>query len=96
MSSVRKSQLDWLALGVAKARYGSSRGNKKAPWLKGAFCMKPGDGLLSHPVSKAVPSVLEGLTSVFGKGTGVSPPLWSPSFLRVTKRSLTTEQRHKR
>jgi hypothetical protein len=58
--------------------------------------MKLGNGLLSHPVSKAVPSVLEGLTSVFGKGTGVSPPLWSPSFLRVTKRSLTTEQRHER
>lgn len=72
------------------------RGNKKSPWVKGLFRMKQGDGLLSHPVSKAVPSVLEGLTSVFGKGTGVSPPLWSPSFFRVARHSLTTEQRHKR
>ena len=37
--------------------------------------MKQGDVLLSHPVSRAVPSVLEGLTAVFGMGTGVSPPL---------------------
>jgi hypothetical protein len=28
-----------------------------------------------HP---QVPSALEGLTSVFGMGTGGSPPLWSP------------------
>ena len=29
-------------------------------------------------VSRAVPSALEGLTAVFGMGTGVSPPLSSP------------------
>ena len=39
---------------------------------------KPGSVLLSHLVSKAVPSALEGLTSVFGMGTGVSPPLSPP------------------
>ena len=38
----------------------------------------PGDDLLSHPVARAVPSALAGLTAVFGMGTGVSPPLWSP------------------
>ena len=38
----------------------------------------PGDVLLSHKVSLAVPSALEGLTSVFGMGTGVTPPLESP------------------
>ena len=37
-----------------------------------------GDDLLSHVVSNAVPSALEGLTSVFGMGTGVTPPLQSP------------------
>ena len=42
--------------------------------------MKQGNGLLSHPVSRAVPSGLEDLTSVFGMGTGVTPPLWLPSF----------------
>jgi hypothetical protein len=48
---------------------------KKAPFVRGLFTKKQGDVLLSHPVSEAVPSVLEGLTSVFGMGTGVSPPL---------------------
>mgnify|MGYP007100010039 CR=1 FL=1 len=31
------------------------------------------DGLLSHPISGAVPSALRGLTTVFGMGTGVAP-----------------------
>ncbi len=35
----------------------------------------PGGDLLSHAVTHAVPSALEGLTSVFGMGTGVAPPL---------------------
>ena len=39
-----------------------------------------GDDLLSHVVANAVPSALEGLTSVFGMGTGVTPPLQSPEF----------------
>ncbi len=37
-----------------------------------------GNDLLSHRVAPTVPSALEGLTSVFGKGTGVSPSLSSP------------------
>jgi len=35
----------------------------------------PGNDLLSQGLSPQVPSALEGLTSVFGMGTGVSPPL---------------------
>jgi hypothetical protein len=35
---------------------------------------KPGDDLLSHTVTRAVPSALGSLTSVFGMGTGVSSP----------------------
>ena len=35
---------------------------------------KPGDDLLSQPLAGLVPSALEGLTAVFGMGTGVSPP----------------------
>ena len=53
----------------------------KTPLLvleKRRFRMKRGDVLLSHPVARAVPLGLEGLTSVFGMGTGVAPPLWSP------------------
>ena len=38
----------------------------------------PGDVLLSHAVSSAVPSGLRGLTAVFGMGTGVTPSLGSP------------------
>ena len=34
---------------------------------------KAGDGLLSHHLSVAVPSALQGLTAVFGMGTGVAP-----------------------
>jgi hypothetical protein len=44
----------------------------------GGFKVIPGDVLLSRIVSRLVPSVLEGLTSVFGVGTGVAPPLWPP------------------
>jgi hypothetical protein len=35
---------------------------------------KSGGDLLSHAVSREVPSALEGLTAVFGMGTGVTPP----------------------
>src|SRR5438552_16916659 len=38
-----------------------------------------GNDLLSRRVTPAVPSALEGLTTVFGKGTGVSPPPLSPN-----------------
>ncbi len=34
-----------------------------------------GGVLLSHTVTHAVPSAQEGLTSVFGMGTGVTPPV---------------------
>ena len=40
--------------------------------------MCPGDVLLSHAVTHAVPSALDGLTAVFGMGTGVAPPLLPP------------------
>ena len=49
--------------------------------LKGVFKNNPGDDLLSHPVAQAVPSALEGLTAVFGMGTGVTPPVLSPRKL---------------
>ena len=40
--------------------------------------MSPGSDLLSHAVASAVPSAQEGLTSVFGMGTGVAPPAMPP------------------
>ena len=42
-----------------------------------------GNDLLSHRVTPTVPSAQEGLTTVFGMGTGVSPPPWSPNALSL-------------
>ncbi len=42
-----------------------------------------GGDLLSQGVSPQVPSALAGLTSVFGMGTGVTPPLWPPETLAI-------------
>ena len=39
---------------------------------------KTGNNLLSHGSEAALPSATEGLTSVFGMETCVSPRLWSP------------------
>ena len=39
-----------------------------------------GDVLLSHAVTRAVPSALKGLTSGFGMEPGVSPSPWSPKL----------------
>ncbi len=41
----------------------------------------PGSDLLSHAGARAVPSALEGLTTVFGMGTGVAPPESPPGKL---------------
>ena len=42
------------------------------------FNLNPGGDLLSHTVTSAVPSALEDFTSVFGMGTGVTPPVRPP------------------
>ena len=39
------------------------------------FCLESGSCLSSHAVASTVLSVYEGLTSVFGMGTGGSPQL---------------------
>ena len=46
-------------------------------WGSFASC-ELGGVLLSQGLSTQVPSALEGLTSVFGMGTGVTPPPWPP------------------
>jgi hypothetical protein len=43
-----------------------------------------GGDLLSHTVTHVVPSALESLTSVFGMGTGVTPPLSPPKSKTMT------------
>ena len=42
-----------------------------------------GGVLLSHDLSIAVPSALQGLTTVFGMGTGVTPPASPPGTLHT-------------
>lgn len=42
-----------------------------------------GSVLLSHTIPRAVPSALEGLTTGFGMGPGVSLPLWPPENLKT-------------
>ena len=48
------------------------------------FCTikyKGGADLLSHNLAIAVPSALEGLTAVFGMGTGVALPVKAPPYI---------------
>ena len=42
-----------------------------------------GDDLLSHAVTRILPSALAGLTSGFGMDPGVPPPLLSPTHSLV-------------
>ena len=65
--------------------------NKALPAGGRALFFNPGNDLLSHSLAQAVPSALEGLTSVFGMGTGISPLPWSPetynqnsNYIRIT------------
>jgi len=51
-----------------------------------------GDHLISHTLTRAVPSAQRGLTSVFGMGTGGTLAVNSPANCRtIAKRSFTTE-----
>ena len=54
--------------------------NKARETMTRAFIIYPGSDLLSHAVTSAVPSALEGLTTVFGMGTGVAPPALPPGI----------------
>jgi hypothetical protein len=57
---------------------------KKGSHLRALFPdINPGNVLLSHLVAKAVPSALEGLTTLFGMGRGETPPLKSPRILSL-------------
>ncbi len=59
---------------IASSKNATARASEEAR----AAQRSPGDVLLSHAVSHAVPSTLEGLTSEFGMGSGRAPPPWSP------------------
>ena len=59
--------------------------NPHSPSIK-----KSGGVLLSQAVSDQVPSAQEGLTSVFGMGTGVTPPQWPPKLCITTGWNVTS------
>ena len=48
-----------------------------------------GDHLISHTLTRAVPSARRGLTSVFGMGTGVTLAVNSPANCRTSREVLT-------
>ena len=53
--------------------------NKKGRGEGERWGRQVGDDLLSHAVARILPSALAGLTSGFGMGPGVPPPLLSPT-----------------
>src|ERR1700722_8709110 len=56
--------------------------NAKSPLRRVGFCdANAGDYLISHTLTRAVPSARRGLTSVFGMGTGVTLAVCSPASL---------------
>ncbi len=59
---------------------GNARDKKGLPDFHQEGHIISGNDLLFHLVTKAVPSALEGLTTLFGMGRGVTPPLKSPEF----------------
>ncbi len=64
-------------------------------WGLDLFLVLSGGVLLSHAVTRAVPSALKGLASGFGMGPGVSPSTWPPKLygdVIVPDRISGTEQ----
>ena len=70
---VNCSQIQALAIALQQATKKPAQLNTER-----ASFNNPGDFLLSHAVTRAVPSAPTGLTSVFGMGTGVTLPTKSP------------------
>ena len=69
---------------------------KKSPeifYLWAFLHLNLGNDLLSHSLTAAVSSALEGLTSVFEMGTGGTPPVRSPrNYLRENISDLKREK----
>ena len=69
--------------------YSPIRKRKEQMLLHLLFLMKCGNVLLSHTVSRTVPSALCGLTSVFGMRTGGSHMILSPQWYIMPCAPLT-------
>src|SRR5689334_12060827 len=77
ISSTRISECD--GVGICSSVAAVKNAKAPEPFRPGRLNY-PGSDLLSHAVTSAVPSALEGLTSVFGMGTGVAPPATPPGI----------------
>ena len=64
--------------GPGNPGYPTENKKRRAPRVNEEPFKKSDSVLLSHRVTPAVPSALEGLTSVFGMGTGVALPELPP------------------
>src|ERR1700686_3336442 len=69
------------------------RTKRKRPrsFLNVAF-INAGNDLLSHTLSRAVPSAQRGLTSVFGMGTGGSPAVRLPTTRSCLRSAVSSQQ----
>ena len=78
-----KSCLRFVAANFADLESSKRKRGQTTSQLPGPFVVKSGDVLLSHTISRAVPSALVSLTSEFEMGSGVTSPLWSPKNFRI-------------
>src|SRR5919202_6080590 len=79
------------APGFARRVPRDERRTKKRPAARSAAGReKLGGNLLSREVALRVPSALAGLTSLFGMGRGVSPPLLPPKVVGRGAHTLKT------
>lgn len=66
---------------------------KKARFVpKSGLKIEAGIVLLSHSLTTAIPSPLAGLTSEFGMGSGVAPPLKTPAKLHQNPEAILIAQ----
>ena len=78
----------WLGLpwgdGVKLGLQNEKIETQKPARVSGLLDVNAGDYLISHTLSRAVPSARRGLTSVFGMGTGVTLAVCSPASCDAT------------
>src|SRR5439155_26626098 len=75
---------------LGRCALGAKRSTKKREPRSGSRLRLIGGYLLSREVALRVPSAQAGLTSLFGMGRGVSPPLWPPNCRGAPSRTLKT------
>src|SRR5947209_4131330 len=81
------------SMGTLRVARGDVRPRRKksaAHRARRSLRKSPGGVLLSHTLSGAVPSALEGLTALFGMGRGVAPPPSPPGIRRQLRQPKTS------